>query len=396
LRPEGKHGEYRERPKCASEGVIVRHWSLTDGKTASYRTLRHRDERNDVAPMVVSSSCPQLRLARDRRCGHCDRLGPRGGTAAVMCESLGRRDIAVSRHRAERAGEAARAGQRCGSPGAAAGVRGVDRSLRHLPTRRRKDHMLQYRDRLPGPGGGVPAQRARAGEEARELTGLFAFPTGTGSQKVPWYSQRSLTASLPVLSKTYGRANLGATQSAGTAVARRHSCALKLDTLRGRVDKAEALLIDVGASPDASAGENRLRYLWLRTLLKYLSALLSGRARPLARGRSATFLLDANISEIRQARPSHPKVDRWFAHSAARKSVRGCWRSRKSAVALSVKRRWRLKQALDRRFSETQVCRSRPDMIAARALLNCQSLTLIDGRNCMASLLLPAMGVTLP
>jgi hypothetical protein len=182
LRPEGRHSEHRERP-CASEGVSVRRWSLTDGETGSYRTVPHRGEQNDVASIVVSSSCRHSpRPACDRRCGHCGHCGPRGRTAAVMCELLGGPDIAVSRQRAECAGEAACAGERSGSPGAAARLRGVDRSLRHLPARRRKDHMLQYRNRLPGPGGGVPAQRALAGEEARELTGLLAFLTGAGSQ----------------------------------------------------------------------------------------------------------------------------------------------------------------------------------------------------------------------
>jgi hypothetical protein len=42
-------------------------------------------------------------------------------------------------------------------------------------------------------------------------------------------------------------------------------CALKPETLRRRwAEKAEALLIDVGASPGASAGEDRLRLLWVR------------------------------------------------------------------------------------------------------------------------------------
>jgi hypothetical protein len=79
---------------------------------------------------------------------------------------------------------------------------------------------------------------------------------------------------------------------------------------------------------------------------------MSGRATPVARGRSATFLLDANISEIRKGDQAHPKVDRWFAHSAARKTGRGYWRSRKSGIELT--RRWNPEQALDRRFSETQ------------------------------------------
>jgi hypothetical protein len=132
--------------------------------------------RSDVAPVVVSPSCPHLpQFARHRRCGQCDGRGPRGGTAGAMCELLGGPDIAIRRHRAERAGEAARAGERSSSPGAAAGMRGVDRSLRHLPTRCCRDDMLQYRNRLPRPGRGVPAHPTRGGEEARELMGFFAF-----------------------------------------------------------------------------------------------------------------------------------------------------------------------------------------------------------------------------
>jgi hypothetical protein len=138
--------------------------------------------RSDVAPVVVSPSCPHSpRFARHRRCGQCDRRGPCGRTAAAMCELLGGPDIAVRRYRAERAGEAVRASKRSSSPGAAAGVRGVDRSLRHLPTRCCKDHMLQYRNRLPSPGRGVPAQRARRGEEVK-LMGFFSFPSRGASQ----------------------------------------------------------------------------------------------------------------------------------------------------------------------------------------------------------------------
>ncbi len=170
--PRPEANQYRDRPNVRAKALLLVIGPLTDVETACCRTLRLRMRRDDVAPIAVSSSWPHsLRFARDRRCGHCDRRGPRGRTAAVMCESPGGPDIAVSRYLAEGAGEAARAGERSGSPDAAGGLRGVDRSLRHLPTRRRKDHMLQYRNRLPGPGGGVPAQRARTGEETRELTG---------------------------------------------------------------------------------------------------------------------------------------------------------------------------------------------------------------------------------